>query len=264
MTARYAPVYNDVREGLLGWQIWSRLGWRETRLRYQRTTLGPFWTTLSLGIFVVVMGVLWSQLWKIDPKTYMPFLTSGMITWLFLSTMTIEGCATFSGAEMLIKQMRISFTLIACSIVWRNVIVFFHNLLIYLVVFLYSGLPLTWSLLLIIPGLMLLCLNGVWIALVFGLICARYRDIQQVVQSLLQVAMFLTPIFWTPSQLQGRARVLVDYNLLYQYVEVVRAPLLGRAPEPWTWFIVCTATVVGWSLMLFLYSRFRHRITYWL
>lgn len=264
MIPYYGPVFDDIREGVLAYDIWGRLGWRETRLRYQRTVIGPFWTTLSLGVFVVVMGILWSQLWKTDPKSYMPFLTSGMITWLLFSTIMTEGCGTFSGAENLIKQLRIPYTMLACSVVWRNLIVFGHNLIIYALVFIYGGAAFSWATLLVIPGLLLLTLNGLWISMVLGLICARYRDVQQLVALMLQISMFLTPIFWAPEQLQGRAVVLVDYNLLFQYVEVVRAPLLGRAPSSWTWIMVCSATIAGWALMLFMYARFQRRISYWL
>jgi ABC-type polysaccharide/polyol phosphate export permease len=264
MQPQYNPVIADIREGVLGWHIWGRLGWRDTRLRYQRTALGPFWATLSLGIFVVIMGVLWSQLWKMDVKVYMPFITSGMIAWLLFSTMTIEGCATFSGSDLLIRQLRIPYTVLACSVVWRNLIVFGHNLLIYALVFVYAGLPLAWSMLLIIPGILLLSLNGLWIALLLGLICARYRDIQQLIQSLLQIAMFLTPIFWTPAQLQGRFVILADYNLLYHYIQLVREPLMGQVPALWSWIVVCAATLVGWTLTILLHGRFRRRIAYWL
>jgi ABC-type polysaccharide/polyol phosphate export permease len=195
---QYGRVFSDIKDGFLAWRIWGRLGWLETRLRYQRTIIGPFWTTLSLGIFVGVMGVLWSQLWKIDARDYMPFLTSGMIAWTLFSALTVEGCTTFSASEGLIKQLRISYTLLACSIVWRNLIVFLHNLIIFALVCVYADKTPTWSTLLVIPGLLLLCLNGVSIALALGLICARYRDVQQLTQNLLQIAMFLTPIFWKP------------------------------------------------------------------
>jgi ABC-type polysaccharide/polyol phosphate export permease len=264
MQPQYAPVFADIRTGFLSWQLWGRLGWRDTRLRYQRTAIGPFWATLSLGIFVVIMGVLWAHLWKMDVKVFLPFLTSGMIVWLLFSSMTIEGCAVFTGSELILKQLRVSYTMLACSGVFRNLIVFGHNLIIYVLVFIYVGLPLTWSMLLIFPGLILLCLNGIWISLVLGLICARYRDIQQLTQSLLQIAMFLTPIFWAPSQLQGRLRALADYNLFYHYVQIVRAPLMGQAPELWSWGVVCGATVVGWAITILLHARFRRRITYWL
>lgn len=264
MQIQYEPTFADIKDGTLAWQIWGRLGWRETRLRYQRTVIGPFWTTLSLGIFVLITGFLWSHLWHKDVKSYLPFLTSGMIAWLLFSTMVSEGCNTFVASELLVKQLRVPYTMLAWSIVWRNLVVFGHNLLIYVVVVIYAGVPITWATLLLIPGLLLLSLNGLWITLTLGLICARYRDIQQVVVSLLQIAMFVTPIFWAPSQLKGRIVVLANYNLLYHYVEIVRAPLMGLAPPALSWAVVIAATVAGWWLTVALYARFRRRLPYWL
>jgi ABC-type polysaccharide/polyol phosphate export permease len=264
MTPQYGPAIADVRSGLLAWRMWGRLGWAETKRRYRRTTIGPFWTTLSLAVFVIVLGVVWSRLWNQDPKTYMPYLTSGMVTWMLFSAITSEGSAVFINSEVLLKQLRIPYTLLACTVVWRNIIVFCHNLLIYVVVCIYAGISPTWATLLVIPGLLLFCLNGVWIALLLALLCARFRDIQQIITSLLQVSMFVTPIFWSPEQLHGRMIEFVDYNILYHYVEIVRAPLLGRIPGPWTWFMVAAAAVAGWAFTFYLFSMFRRRIPYWL
>lgn len=264
MTPEYGVAIADIRTGLMNWDMWGRLGWREVKRRYRRTVVGPFWTTLSLGIFVVALGVVWSRLWGQDPKTYLPYLTSGMLTWVMFSTLCTEGSSSFFAADSLIKQLRVSYTLLSVSIVWRNLIVFFHNLAIYACICLYAGVPIAWPVLLIVPGLLALCINGVWIVLLLGMICSRFRDIQQLVTSILQVSMFITPIFWSPDQLTGRARILVDYNPLYHYVDVVRSPLLGKAPSAWTWFLVALMTAAGWGVTLYLFSRFRRRIPYWL
>jgi ABC-type polysaccharide/polyol phosphate export permease len=118
--------------------------------------------------------------------------------------------------------------------------------------------------LLVIPGIILLAVNGVWISLLLGLATARFRDIQQLIMSILQVSMFVTPIFWTPDQLHGRARILVDYNLLYQYIEIVRGPMMGVSPDVWSWFMVGIATALGWLSVFCLYAHFRRRIPFWL
>jgi ABC-type polysaccharide/polyol phosphate export permease len=109
-----------------------------------------------------------------------------------------------------------------------------------------------------------MCLNGIWIALVLGLACVRFRDIQQLVSTILQVALFVTPIFWSPQQLSGELATFEQYNILYHYVAIVRDPLLGQAPTLGSWLMVLLATVLGWGVMLFLYGRFRRRIPYWL
>jgi ABC-type polysaccharide/polyol phosphate export permease len=262
--SRYAVAIFDVIAGIQAVGIWGRLGWRENKRRYRRTVFGPLWTTVSLAIFVIALGLVWSNLWHSDPKVYLPFLTSGMLCWVLFSTICAEGCGGVISGEALIKQLRISYTLLACAIVWRNAIVFFHKLSIYALVCIYAGVPITWATLLTIPGLLLLCLNGLWIAVLLGAVCARYRDVQQLVSSILQILLFLTPIFWSADQLTGRASMLADYNPLYHLIAILRDPLMGKAPDTLHWVVVAVGTLLGWGLTVHVMSKFRHRIVYWL
>jgi ABC-type polysaccharide/polyol phosphate export permease len=260
----YQVALIDIAAGLLAVDIWGRLGWRDTKRRYRRTLFGPFWTTVSLAVFVTALGLVWSNLWHQNPKTYLPYLTSGMLCWSLFSTICTEGCASFVGQELLIKQLRISFTLLASATVWRNIIVFFHNILIYVIIGVYGDVPITWATLLVIPGFTLLCLNNLWIAILLGAVCARYRDILQLISNLLQISLFLTPVFWSPDQLTGRAALFADLNPLYHLIAIVRDPLLGRSPELLTWMVVVIGTLAGWTMTIHVMSKFRHRIVYWL
>lgn len=264
MVPQYRLAWTDIRDGVANWRMWGRLGWQDNKRRYRRTVIGPFWTTLSLGVFIVTLGVVWSQLWKQDPKVYLPFLASGMVVWALVGTVITEGCVVFVAAENLIKSLRINYTALACSVIWRNVVVLAHNILIFILVAVYGAVPVTWQTLLVIPGLLLVAVNGIWICLLLGLLCSRYRDIQQVITTVLQVAMFVTPIFWSAEQLGARFTSVVDFNLLYHLVDVVRSPLLGRAPGTSTYLSVLLAAMVGWTLTFTVFSRFRSRIPYWL
>ena len=254
----------DILAGIHAINIWARLGWRDTKRRYRRTVFGPFWTTASLALFVLTLGILWANLWGHDPKTYLPYLTAGMVCWSLFSAVSTEGGACLIVQETLIKQLRISYTLLVCATVWRNVIVFFHNLIIYALVCIYGGVSITWATLLFIPGFILFCANAIWIVGLLGAVCTRYRDIQQLVGSLLQISMFLTPILWTPDQLKGRVALLADLNPLYHLIAIVRDPMLGVAPAPMQWIVVLAITVAGWTLLIRVMTKFRHRIVYWI
>lgn len=262
--SRFHIALIDIIAGIQAIDIWSRLGWRDTKRRYRRTVFGPFWTTASLAVFVLTLGLIWANLWGQDPKTYLPYLTAGMVCWnLFLAICT-EGGASLITQERLIKQLRISYTLLACTTVWRNVIVFFHNIIIYVLVCIYSGTSITWATLLFIPGFVLFCANAIWIVALLGAVCARYRDIQQLVGTLLQISMFLTPILWTPDQLKGRMVLLANLNPLYHLIAIVRDPLLGKAPDPLQWIVALAIAVVGWTLLIRIMAKLRHRFVYWL
>jgi ABC-type polysaccharide/polyol phosphate export permease len=264
MVAQYEIALRDVIEGALNWRMWGRLGWQETKRRYRRTVIGPFWTTISLGIFIFALGIVWAQLWKQDPKTYLPFLASGMLAWVLVASIISEGCLVFTAGEHLIKSLRVNYTTLTCAVIWRNLIVLLHNSVIFIAVMIYAGVPITWKSFLIFPGLLLVSINGIWIIILLGLLCSRFRDMQQVTASILQVAMFVTPIFWAPEQLGSRASGFVNFNFLYHFVDVLRAPLLGRAPSMWTYAMVLTCTIAGWVITMMIYSRFRRRLAYWL
>jgi lipopolysaccharide transport system permease protein len=258
----YKLAYADIVCGTASWRIWTRMGWQEVKRRYRRTVLGPFWLTLSLGMFIGGMGSIWAPLFHANASEYLPFVTTGMICWTLIATIINEGCGTYTAAEALIKQLNFRLSTLNLILVWRNVIVLAHNLLIAVIVFLILPVPVNWNTLLFLPGLLIVAINGVWISMLLGMICARYRDVPQLVGNLVQVMMFVTPVFWFSQQLGARAK-LMAFNPLYHLINVIRAPLLGEAPSLLNYEAVLAIAVVGWAITFFIYARFRKRIAYW-
>jgi homopolymeric O-antigen transport system permease protein len=255
----------DLLCGLARVDLWGRLGWLEVKRRYRRTAIGPFWSSISLALFVVTLGVVGAGLWNQNLAEYLPYLTSGMIVWVMISTTISEACMLYVSTGNLFRHMQFDFSLLAYALVWRNFIVLLHHLAVYaLLVLLLAPRVIGLHLLLILPGMALLMINGVWLSLLLGMSCLRFRDIQQVTLSLVQVAMFVTPIFWPIDQLQGTSRmVFVQLNPLHHFVQIVRAPLLGNVPDLENYLVVLLVTVVGWALTFVIFGRFRRRIAYW-
>jgi ABC-type polysaccharide/polyol phosphate export permease len=266
MTGQYDVALSDFVEGVAAWRVWARLGWQEIRRRYRRTVIGPFWTSLSLGLFIAVLGLVWARFWNQDPKTYLPFLCAGLLSWNLVQSIITDGCSVFVGGEAFVKQMHFPYSMLVWSLIWRNLILFAHHLLIFVAIALYAGVSVTSASWLVLPGLALNVLNGVWMATILGVVCARYRDVQQLVGSLMQVALFVTPVFFARDQLgAGLVRsTFVDFNLLYHAVDVIRSPLLGRSPESWSWVMMLLALIVGSAVTFVLYGRLRRRVAYWL
>ena len=257
-----ALALQDVVEGACAFRLWGMLGWQDIRQRYRRSTLGPFWLTISMGALVGGLGVLYAGLFRMDVADYLPFVAAGLIIWGLLSGLITEGCAAFIGAEGIIKQVNLPLSVHVYRVVWRNLIVFAHNVAIYVAAAVIFSIQPGWTGLLVLPGLALLCLNGVWMGLLFGLVSARFRDVPQIVASVVQVAFFLTPIIWKPELLPDRAFVL-DLNPFFHLVELVRAPSLGQAPGLVSWFAAAGITLGGWLVTLLMYRRYRWRIAYW-
>lgn len=241
------------------------MGWQDIRNRYKRSALGPFWLTISMSIMVGMMGVLFSKIFNTSLKEFLPYLSIGMILWGYISNSITEGCQSFVAGQSIIKQLPLPIFLHVARMLWRNMIILAHNIVIVPIVFLIVHYPLSWMMLISIPGYCLLLLNLSWIVLLLAILCARYRDLQQMINSVLQIAFYLTPIMWMPNKLSGRTSLyLVNSNPVYHLINIVRAPLLGSFPTLLNWIVSLVLAVIGWAFTLLVYSYAKRRIAYWL
>ena len=253
---------DDIRDGISKFHIWMMLGWQDIRRRYRRSALGPFWLTISTGALIGGMGPLYSRLMNQPLGDYFAYLAIGFVLWILISNLINESCQVFIGAEGFIKQIRLPFTVHIAGLVWRNLIIFSHNLVIVAIVLIFYRPAWNWQVLLMPVGVLLIAINGIWLGLFLGLLCARFRDIPQIVGSLVQVAFFLTPVIWKPHML-GKYEWTVMWNPIFPFLEIVRAPLLGAPVPPAVWAAVILITVSGYAIMLAFFVRFRPRIAYW-
>ena len=255
----------DLWHGLQRRELWGRLGWLDVRRRYKRTTIGPFWNSITLAVYVLSVGTVGAAIWHQNLYDYLPFLVSGMIVWTLVSTIIVESCNVFIAGQSLFRNIRFEYSILAYALVWRNFLILLHNFVIYfLVVLVLKPSLLSVTALLALPGLALVLLNGVWLSLLFGIICLRFRDVPPVVSSALQIAMLITPLFWPAETLTGLKRlVFVEVNPLYHVLDVVRAPLIGQVPDAVSYSVVLAMTIVGWTLAYAIFRRFRKLIAYW-
>jgi lipopolysaccharide transport system permease protein len=265
MTTDIAPAYDDLLHGLRLWRLWLRMGWMDIVRRYRRTTIGPFWTTLGVAAFVGASGFMYSGVFGQDLTDYLPYLTTGFTVWVPLSTFLNECSNAFPGAESTVKQTKLPYSLFIFSGIVRNAIVFAHHLVIYVAVLVLVGLVPNENTLMVLPALVVYVANGVWAGIVVAILCARFRDMQQVVANLLVMIFFMTPIFWPADSVKGRMQsALVDLNVFHHFVDIVRAPMLGKEAQIGSWYIVLLVTVVGWAFAIWLLARYRNRIIFWI
>jgi len=260
---------SDLARGWNQYELWLQLGWQDIKQRYRRSTLGPLWITIATGVMSLALGLLYSMLFQISVREFLPHVTVGFIVWGFISGCIKDGANVFIENEGLIKQLPSALSVHVYRLVWRQLLFFAHNMVIWLILVLMFRIPLGWNLLLFIPALALMVVNGVWVTMLFGIIATRFRDVAPLLEALVQLLFYVTPIVWTTKTLreQGgevaqRARI-AELNPLYHYLEVVRAPLIGEPVAAYHWGIVLVGTVIGLFLAMIAMRQWRFRVPYW-
>lgn len=260
---RVSEAWSDLRAALVATETWIFLGSHDIKQRYRRSVLGPFWITLSTAVLIGGLGVMYAGLFKMDVNDYIPYLAAGMITWNFMTLVVTESCFVFTGAEGSIKAARIPLSSYVLRLVWRNILVFLHNSVVLIGVVVWF-LPFNFmNLLMALVGLAVIGVFLFWLALLVGLLSARFRDIPLIVANVMQVVFFMTPIMWKAEVLSSRMWI-AEMNPFYYMLELVRNPLLGQPLTMSVWTGVAAIVLVTAVASFLLFARFRTRIVYWL
>ncbi len=252
----------DVVDTIKKRHIWMFLGAMEVKQRYKRSLIGPWWISISMLIFVLSMSVVYSKLFHQNIKEYLPFFTAGFLVWQLISSTINEATDLFRNSGGYIKQINLPYNIYVFKHLTRQVFIFLHNAVIYLLVAFFFQVSFGWNSLFVIPGLLLLIVNLYWISLLVGLISTRYRDMAPIISSCVQVAFFITPISWMPKLLSADS-LIIKLNPFAYYIEMIRSPLLNIAPSLRASVGSLILTVVGMVVSIYVLSRVRHRISFW-
>src|SRR5882757_3071670 len=212
---------------------------------------------MILGLALVSSAVIGGNMSEL-----IGFVGLGIVIWTAITSLVTEGSTTFLRNANLIISSNVSIDCYVGRAVFKTMIIFFHHIVLYFLGLVFLLIPLSWTSLLAIPGLALLFVNGYWVVVVLAFLCARFRDIEQIIRNLLQLAFFVTPVFWNPDVVAAGKRTFVDYNILFYFIEIVRGPLLGHVP-PLNYYVVVVAfTAFGYATAFLVYRRMRRQLAF--
>ncbi|MCH9726635.1 MAG: ABC transporter permease [Planctomycetes bacterium] len=263
MKNRSLLALNDFVDVLRSFRLCIFLAWFDLRIRYRRSKIGPFWITISMAIFIIALGAVYSQLFKMSAEEYLPSLAAGYLFWTMFATVICESPTIFIDNAAYIKDMKINLLILVVRAISRNIIIFLHNAIFIASVFIYFQIWPQWQILFLIPGLVLVILNLFWIMLLIGILGARYRDLAPIIMSLVQVLFFISPITWLP-KLVGENSWVIRLNPIAYFLDLTRSPALNETPMMSSWIVSSMICALGLTTAFFLYAYKRERIVYWI
>jgi ABC-type polysaccharide/polyol phosphate export permease len=252
----------DLVDGLRMHRVWTMLARMDIRQRYRRSVLGPFWITIAMIVWILAIGPLYSLLLGLGSKEFIPYLAMGIITWGLLSGLILEGSAAFVGAEQLVRSMKLPYSVHVLRVLQRNLIIFAHNLLAFVPFMLWLRIWPQWQWLWALPGLALILVTALPAAVLLGTLSARFRDLQQMIASIVQLFFFVTPIFWKPEQLGAHAWV-AGLNPFHLMLEVVRGPIVDGVPPAWVYERLVALAIVLYLVAAPFFIHYRRRLAFW-
>lgn len=202
--------------------------------QYKQTILGPLWFFIQPIISTIFFTIVFAKVAKISTAGLPPviFYLSGTIAWNYFSTTLLKTSDTFTSNASIFGKVYFPRLTVPVSIAISNLIQFaVQFLLLTVVIFYYSfnGFDFKFDLTLILipPMLLLLAGLGLGFGIIISSLTTKYRDLRQLVSFGVQLWMYITPVIFPLSSIEGKYKIFFLINPLTGIVETFRTILLG-------------------------------------
>lgn len=253
----------DLMTGIRSPRLWLLLAWSDLEARYRRTILGTFWQTLTSAAYIVGLTVIFSTIRGHHANDFILYIAAGYTGFSLISGFLLSGSTAFQRGDPILKAFDLPASIHVFRAVTNEYILFAHSVVIMVAVWIYAGFIPNLNTLLIIPVILLLFVGGSGLAMTLGLLGARFRDVTPTITTLTSFMFLVTPIFWRREDL-GEMSWVADYNPFYHVVNLVRAPLMGEAPDPMNWAVCAGMAIISVGIGVMGFLRYRRQLVYWL
>lgn len=260
---RIVEALGDIASGFLKFRIWRQLAWEDFIERYRRAYFGVLWAIFGFILFSFAIIFFVSAVTDGNVTSGALYILFGFLFYQLLTSMVIDASLLFVGARAWIKSTRMPYSLYVFKGITRAMTLFGFNVIGASIMLFFFNYQPTLGALWVLPGLLAILVNAVWVYLFLGTILARLRDVQHLLAFIVRMGIFFTPVMWRPGDDPFRSMIAL-FNPLTHFIDICRIPLVEGHPPVQSWIIVGCLTVVGWILALAVFIAFRRRIIFWI
>ncbi|MFR4128778.1 MAG: ABC transporter permease [Roseburia inulinivorans] len=202
---------------------------RDLKLKYRRSVLGYIWSVLNPLLTMIIMYIVFSNLFRFDIENYPVYLISGQMMFNYMSIATSQSMFSIVENGSLLKKTYVPKWIFTLSKITSALIDFFFSLGAMFLVIIATRTPLHWTMLFIPVIALELYLFCIGIGLFLAAATVFFRDIQYIYNALITVWMYCTPIFYPFKMLPENLQIIIKTcNPMYAYITQFRDVILNN------------------------------------
>jgi ABC-type polysaccharide/polyol phosphate export permease len=234
--------------------IWA-LALKELKIRYKRSVLGFLWALLNPLLYMMVLTFVFSQLMAANVPHYAVFVVCAILPWTFFSQSLSYAAESIVGNADLIKKVRVAKLVFPVAAVVSNMINFLLSLIPLVLIVLAMRHPFHWTWFYLPVPLLALTIFTLGATFFFAAANVYYRDISHILQIVLQVVFYLTPILYSQQMLPEKYRIVLKLNPLNYMINGFRLSVYdGLLP---TWESIFASFLCAFLMLYIGFKLFR-------
>jgi|CXWL01.1.fsa_nt_gi ABC-type polysaccharide/polyol phosphate export permease len=204
---------------------------RDLKVRYRRSTLGFLWTMLQPLLMMLVLQVAFAAVFRLNVENYAVYVLAGVLFWNFFSQTIVTSMNSLKGNAQLLKKLPLPCAVFPVATVIAGVVNMVLALVPLFAILVVTGHPLNWSLLFLPVAILIAALFTLGAGLLLSPLAVFFHDTVELINVVLALLMYLTPIMYPLSIIPERWRWLVRLNPVRSILEVFRDPIYyGKVP----------------------------------
>ena len=196
---------------------------KEIRGKYKGSILGVLWSFLNPLLMVAVYAIVFPYLMRMTQDNYLVFLITGVIPWVFFTTVVTTGCNCVWINGGIIKKVYFPRAILPISVVVAALINFLISCVIILIFVFFSGIGFSLNILWLPLIALIQSLLSLGILLILSAINVYVKDVEYLVQFLMNLAFYATPIIYNVAMFPAKFRWVLYLNPMAHLVDAYRA-----------------------------------------
>lgn len=258
-------LFNEIK-AIVKWKelLWQMVG-REVKARYKQSILGYFWVILNPLAQMLVMSFAFSLILRIPTNSsahipYSIFLFVALLPWTLFSNSLSSASSSLVNSSSLITKVYFPRTILVLSTIIAKIIDFLFALSILVIYMIIYQIPINLNILWVIPIFLIQQIFTLGLSLFFAAANLLYRDIQYLLNLLLILWMYLTPVIYPTDIVPEKFKFFFQLNPLSVLINAYRQTILGMGTPKFSSLIVATIVSIITLLLGLSYFKSREKI----
>ena len=196
---------------------------KEIRGKYKGSILGVFWSFLNPLLMVAVYAIVFPYLMRVTQENYLVFLITGIIPWVFFTTVVTSGCNCVWINGGIIKKVYFPREILPMSVVCAGLINFLISCLIILIFVVFSGIGVSFNILWLPVIAIVQSALSLGMLFILSAINVYVKDVEYLVQFIMNLVFYATPIIYNVSMFPQKFRWILYLNPMAHLIDAYRA-----------------------------------------
>ena len=241
----------DLRELAAHSNLLANLVRRDLTVRYKRSVIGFFWTMLNPLLLMVILTIVFSNLFRFDIPHYETYFLSEYLAFGFFQQTTVTAMTSFGWYGSLMKRVRVPKSIFAIATTLSGLINLALAHIPLFAIMLVMGAPIRPAVLFLPVSFAIIACFTLGVSLLLSALAVYFDDVSHMYQVATIGLMYLTPIIYPISIVPYKWMWLIRLNPLTQLFKLARDPIYGGTlPELHILLpailVSVTALAVGW------------------